>query len=245
MSNKDKLYLLDKNKGVAVDLLSDKDLEQNTVTPAPISTLSLPPVELFRESIWEDMEVRDYYLTGGSRAFNNAQNTTKYEINDSPTWMSFSEPFPGNDLRPFQLVSAKENLKGVNISIEYDTGTYFQQTGAGAGAQVQLWLYYGEERPDLNNGDWATQVNKINLTNITVSNYPQTFPLPSLLTYSIPSLPRGSGIWIAWVVDGVITLHNTGSTITINGTSTNFYSLTNSIKYQELVKNAVKKSIKY
>lgn len=240
--NKDKLYLLDKNKNVAVDLLSDKDLEQNTVATAPISTTSLPPVELFRESIWEDTEVRDYYLTGGSRAFNNAQNTTKYEINDSPTWMSFSEPFPGNDLRPFQLVSAKENLRNVNVTIEYETGTYFQQTGAGTATQVQLWLYYGEERPDLNNGDWATQVNKVNLTNIIVDNYPQTFTLPSLLTYNITSLPRGSGIWIAWRVDGVITLHNTGSKITINGTSTNFYSLTNSIKYTELVKNAVKKA---
>lgn len=240
--NKDKLYLLDKNKNVSVDLLSDKDLEQNTVTSATISSTSLPPVELFRESIWEDTEIRDYYLTGGSRAFNNAQNTPKFEINDSPTWMSFSEPFPGNDLRPFQLVSAKENLKNVNVTIEYETGTYFQQTGAGAAAQVQLWLYYGEERPDLNNGDWATQVNKVNLTNILVNNYPQTFPLPSLLTYNITSLPRGSGIWIAWKVDGGILLHNTGSKITINGTSTNFYSLTNSIKYTELVKNAVKKA---
>lgn len=240
--NKDKLYLLDKNKGVAVDLLSDKDLEQNTVTPAPISTLSLPPVELFRESIWEDTEVRDYYLNGGFRAFNNAQNTTKYEINDSITWMSFSEPFPGNDLRPFQLVSAKENLKNINVTIEYENGTYFQQNGAGALSIVRLWIYYGEERPDLNNGDWATQVNKVNLHSIVVNNYPQTFQLPNLFTYSIPSLPRGSGIWIAWEVDGAIILHNTGSKITINGTSTNFYSLTNSIKYTELVKNAVKKA---
>lgn len=173
--NKDKLYLLDKNKGVAVDLLSDKDLDQNTVTPAPISTLSLPPVELFKESIWEDTEVRDYFVYLDGINFNNAQNTTKYEINDSPTWMSFSEPQPGNGGRNFQLVSAKENLKDINIAIEYESGTYFQMLGSGGGAQMQLWLYYGEERPDLNNGDWESQVNKINLTNITISNYPQTF----------------------------------------------------------------------
>lgn len=240
--NKDKLYLLDKNKGVAVDLLSDKDLEQNTVATALISTVSLPPVELFKESIWEDTEIKDYYLSGGFRAFNNAQNTTKYEINDSITWMSFSEPFPGNNLRPFQLVSAKENLKNVNVTIEYENGTYFQQNGAGASSIVRLRIYYGEERPDLNNGDWATQVNKVNLHSIVVDNYPQTFQLPNLLTYNIPSLPRGSGIWIAWEVDGAIILHNTGSKITINGTSTNFYSLTNSIKYTELVKNSVKKA---
>lgn len=240
--NKDKIYLLDKNKSVAVDLLSDKDLEQNTVTPAPISTLSLPPVELFKESIWEDTEVKDYYLNGGFRAFNNAQNTTKYEINNSLSWMSFSEPVPGNSIRNFQLVSAKENLKGLNIKIEYDAGTYFQLLGAGTATQVQLYLYYGEERPDLNNVGWESQVNKVNLNNIIVSNYPQTSPLPSILNYNIPSLPRGSGIWIAWIVDGAILLHNTGAKITINGTSTNFYSLTNSISYKELVKNAVKKA---
>lgn len=245
--NKDKLYLLDKNKNIAVDLLSDKDLEQNTVTPAPISTLSLPPVELFRESIWEDTEVRDY-LFGGGTAFNNAQNTPKYEINDSPTWMSFAEAFAGNDLRPFQLVSAKENLKDINITIEYESGTNFQLSAGGSmeALQVELWLYYGEERPDLSNGDWAIQANKVQLTSINVDNYPQTFPLPNLLTYNIPALPRGSGIWIAWRAIGSISstalLHNTGSKITINGTSTNFYSLTNSIKYTELVKNAVKKA---
>jgi len=240
--NKDKLYLLDKNKNIAVDLLSDKDLEQNTVTPAPISTLSLPPVELFRESIWEDTEVMDYYLLGNDYAFNNAQNTTKYEINDSITWMSLQEAFSGNDLRPFQLVSAKENLKDINVTIEYETGTYFETLGSSQAFQAQLWLYYGEERPDLNNADWATQVNKVILTSILIDNYPQTYPLPSTLTYSIPSLPRGSGIWIAWKVETGLLLHNTGSTITINGTSTNFYSLTNSISYRELVKNAVKKA---
>lgn len=239
--NKDKLYLLDKNKGVAIDLLSDKDLDQNTVTPAQINTIGLPPITLYKQSIWEDTSVKDYYLNGDFRAFNNAQNTTKWEINDSPTWMSFSEPFPGNDLRPFKLVSAKENLKNINVAIEYETGTYFQLLGAGAGQQVQLWLYYGAERPDLSNGDWATQVNKINLINIDVSNYPQTFQLPNLLTYNIPSLPRGSGIWIAWRIDGGVLLHNTGSKITINAESTNFYSVNNSIFYKDLFANAVKK----
>src|SRR5690606_34719489 len=52
--NKDKLYLLDKNKGVAIDLLSDEDLDQNTVTPAQINTIGLPPITLYKQSIWED-----------------------------------------------------------------------------------------------------------------------------------------------------------------------------------------------
>lgn len=237
--NKDKLYLLDKNKNIAIDLLSDDNLDKNTVTPAPISTLSLPPVELFKESTWEDFNVETYRITANN-AFNNAQNTVKYEINDSITWMRLREDL-SDDLRPFQLVSAKENLKDVNVTIEYETGTYFQPLGVPPAFEVQLWLYYGEERPDLSTGDWANQVNKVQLTSILIDNYPQTYPLPSVLNYNIPSLPRGSGIWIAWKTDIGFFFHNTGSKITINGTSTNFYSLTNSIKYTELVSNAVKK----
>lgn len=241
--NKDKLYLLDKNKNVAVDLLRDKDLDKNTVTPAPISTLSLPPVELFKESIWEDFNVETHIIPVNS-AFNNAQNTVKYEINDSITWMRLREPLSDgltDNLRPFQLVSAKENLKNISVTIEYETGTYFQTLRTGAAFETQLWLYYGEERPDLNKSDWADQVNKTLLTSIFLDNYPQTFPLPSVLNYNIPSLPRGSGIWIAWKSEKGLRFYNTGSKITINGTSTNFYSLTNSIKYTELVSNAVKK----
>lgn len=241
--NKDKLYLLDKNKGVAVDLLSDKDLEQNTVDGVEIEQLSLPPVELFKESFWEDKEVKDYFVYLDGINFNNAQNTTKYEINNSLSWMSFSEPQPSNGGRNFQLVSAKENLKGVDILIEYESGTYFQKLGSGGFVpQMQLWLYYGEERPDLNNGDWGSQVNKVNLTTLTLSEYPALNPLPTTLTYSIDSLPRGSGIWVFWRSAGQgALLHNNGTKITIKGTSTNFYSLTNSVSYKELVLNAVKK----
>lgn len=237
--NKDKLYLLDKNKGVAVDLLSDKDLEQNTVASAPISTVSLPPVELFRESIWEDDRVNGF-LIDLEHGFNNAQTTTKFEINDSPTWMSHSEPLAGNSIRPFQLISAKENLTNIHIKIEYDSNTYFRGI-APVTSSVRLLLFYGAERPDLNATQWESQVNKVTLHQIDVPDTARV-DLPTITEYTLPSIARGSGIWIAWIAKNrSVIFNNSLSKITINGTSTNFYSLTNSIKYQELVKNAVKK----
>src|SRR5690606_6545298 len=239
--NKDKLYLLDKNKNIAVDLLSDEDLEQNTVTPAPISTVSLPPVELFKESIWEDMEVRSIDVLG-QRSFNNAQNTTKYEINDSPTWMSAVDPWDTGAAyygRNQQLISAKENLKDISIEIEYFSGTNF--TPLGGTQSAKLMVVYGEERPDLGNLDWYNQTTKAVLLDISFSS---TYNLPPTTSFTIPSLPRGSGIWIFWQRDigAQVTFNNTGTKITINGTSTNFYSLTNTISYKELVSNAVKKA---
>src|SRR5690606_9228341 len=80
--NKDKLYLLDKNKNIAIDLLSDEDLDKNTVTPAPISTLSLPPVELFRESMFNNEENLDYTIFRATNS-NFTRNNPKFEINDT------------------------------------------------------------------------------------------------------------------------------------------------------------------
>lgn len=239
--NKDKLYLLDKNKNVAVDLLSDKDLEQNTVTPAPISIVSLPPVELFRESIWEDNEPRDYGLIGGT-TFNNAQNTTKYEINDSLSWLTPLEAYSGLAGRNMQLISAKENLRDINIEIEYNSGSMFISPVGNITAE--LWICYGEERPDLSNGDWDNQVTKVLFHSLNIPGGGQV-SVPPITNYNIDSIPRGSGIWMYWRLTGDFgagqIFRNTGSKITINGTSTNFYSLTDSIKYTELIKNAVKK----
>lgn len=239
--NKDKLYLLDKNKNVAVDLLSDEDLDKNTVTPAPISTLSLPPVELFRESIWEDNEQRDYTLITGA-TFNNAQNTTKYEINDSLSWMTPIETYSGLAGRNMQLISAKENLRDINIEIEYNSGSMFASTVEDM--MAELWICYGEERPDLSNGDWDNQITKVLIHSLNIPAGGQT-SVPPITNYHIDSIPRGSGVWIYWRLYGVAGLgkkfSNTGTKITINGTSTNFYSLTDSIKYTELIENAVKK----
>lgn len=239
--NKDKLYLLDKNKGVAVDLLGDKDLDDNTADIVPIVSVSLPPITLKKESIWEDKEVKLYQIVGGDRAFNNAQTTTKYEINDSLSWMSFIEPYAGNAGRNFQLVSAKENLANVNVKIEYTSGTYFQNLGGGGVAE--LWLAYGQERPDLNNAAWDSQINKVKLASLSIGTVPN--PLPAILTYSLPAIPRGSGVWLYWRYSGDIivpaTLYNTGSKITITADAKNYYSVTDSIKYKDLVANAVKK----
>lgn len=247
--NKDKLYLLNKNKNVAVDLLSDKDLEQNTVATAPISTVSLPPVELFKESVWEDTENAVYFMDteGTTSTFNNAQSTTKYEINDSLSWLEKSQLNISSLGRDFQLVSAKENMKSVNILINFTSGTRILKSRSGsANIRVRLILHYGGEMPEQPNSVWVNNTNRTTLLDFTLNTANDTYNLPSNINYSINSLSRGSGIWMFWLIEGVNTSEtaiyfNTGTKITINATSTNFYSLTNSIKYTELVKNAVKK----
>lgn len=246
--NKDKLYLLDKNKNIAVDLLSYEDLDKNTVTPAPISTLSLPPVELFRESIWEDKEVKSYRLFANS-TFNNMQYTVKDEINDSLNWMDAIGVWEGDTQprygRTFQLVSAKENLTNVNIQLEFENGCNFTSTTDDV--LMQLYLFWGQERPDVNNNDWyANLENKYTISSFIIPAGGSFDLSPTAISYNINRVPRGSGIWLFWRRGEAnrtsrVDYHNTISKITINATSTNYYSLTDSIKYTELVGNAVKK----
>lgn len=238
--NKDKLYLLDKNKNVAVDLLSDKDLEQNTVEPAPLDSIGLPPITLYKESIWEDTEVKATIVNGES-SFNNAQNTTKYEINDSLSWMNsvdywnFGGAYYG---RNQQLISAKENLYNLEIEIEYLSGTNFVPPGGTQSAK--LMVVYGQERPDLGNLDWYNQTTKAVLLDISFSS---TYNLPPITSFTINSIPRGSGVWIFWQRDigAPLTFNNAGTKITINAQSKNYYSVNEAVFYENLVANAVKK----
>lgn len=239
--NKDKLYLLDKNKGVAIDLLSDKGLDQNTVTPAQIDSIGLPPIVLKKESIWEDKEVKLYSMIGSDSFFNNAQNTTKYEINNSVSWMSEVEPSNPGTARRFMLVSAKENLSNVRLKIEYSSGSGFFDT-SGNPVTIQLILLYGNERPDLNDTDWLSQVTNVVLY---TKNFTGSDLIPNLIEYNLPDIPRGNAIWLMWQIQGggisPKNMLSNGTKITINADSKNYYSVNNAIFYKDLVANAVKK----
>src|SRR5690554_3853276 len=185
--NKDKLYLLDKNKNVAIDLLSDNDLDQNTVAPAPISSLSLPPVELFKESIFNNEENIDYDIFRDTNT-NITRNNTKYEINDTTNWLSDQELRTESYGRNFQLISAKENLKGITVGVHHNSGSKFQRLNVGipGTAELKLYLLYGEERPDLNDQDWYNQVNKVVLWSISISDFID-YNIPENLTMFISS----------------------------------------------------------
>lgn len=236
--NKDKLYLLDKNKSIAVDLLSDKDLDENTVLPAQTNNIGLPPTQLFKESIWEDKNVFTY-VAMGPHIFNTAQTQTKYEINNSLNWLDPVAPTNVGNIRQKHLILNNENLSDVNITLEYNSGT---QLATNTGMFVKLWLLYGNERPELNSNDWFDQVTKVELLSYFVSSTQNIAPIT---TYNIPNLPRGTGIWIYWSFEagGINTVGfiNTGSKITINAKTKNFYALSNGFFYEDVVKNAVKK----
>lgn len=239
--NKDKLYLLDKNKSIAVDLLSDKDLDENTVLPAQTNNIGLPPTQLFQESIWEDTNVRDYFLY--TSVFNNAQTQTKDEINNSLNWLETSAGRNEGAMRQFHLILAKDNLTDVNIKIEYTAGTRLNYSSGASYAK--LWLFYGEERPDLNSGAWFTQINKVELrAYYFLGGAP--IDISGTTTYNIPNVPRGSGIWLFWETEianlgDFVLFENKGSKVTVDAKTKNFYALSNGFFYEDVVKNAVKK----
>ena len=246
--NKDKLYLLDKNKNIAVDLLSNEDLDKNTVTPAQMDSIGLPPITLFKESVWEDTQNVVYLMTTAdtTSVFNNIKSTTKYEINDSLSWLDTSQLYTLNLGRDIQLVSAKENLTDINISMEFASNTSIIKVPSSNDARVRLIINYGLEMPDQPDSVWANNTNVATLLDFTLTSSNDTYILPSQLNYTINALPRGSGIWCYWLVEGsslatTVLFYNTSSKITINAKAKNFYSVNNAIFYEDLVSNAVKK----
>ena len=237
---KDKLYYLDKNKDVDVDIFSNKDLYDNDVLPAENDFVALPPVTLKHESIWEDLKNEDYLFTG-QRSFNNAQNIILEEIQDTLSWMTIAEPWDSGNAyygRNHQLISSKQNLSNIKIKIEYEEGTSLIPIGGTQNAK--LMIVYGAERPDLNNLDWYNQTQKMTVADITFTT--EAF-LPSITEITIDSIPRGSGLWIFWYrgIGPNVTFRNRGTKITITADSKAFYSITNSVKYKEVVNQTVKR----
>jgi hypothetical protein len=127
---KSELQIIKRRSKVKVDMFSDKDLDGNFIDKAPTTNVLVKAKAVYQESKWEqttDFNVKMFSLGSSSTAWyqlNPALNIIKSDINDTLT--SFNSLEAGNNDfidgsftdSSFKLISAKENLTNIKVSLE-------------------------------------------------------------------------------------------------------------------------------
>lgn len=243
---KDKLFYLEKNKSVDIDLFSSKNLDNNYSEPINTVGLRMDSIKLLKNSRWEDTEEQTYIIAGsiGISSFNNIRKQVTYEINDSLNWLSTYELWLDERGINHQVISAKENLNNINVNIKYDNGSFLSSTENGL--KTELYICYGREKTNEDNRDWFNNLTRIKIKEFTV-NLGETVLINIDYNINIPNLQRGSGIWVYWYSEATtfgnsLYLNNKNSVIDITAETTTYPSYLNSVKYSDLIRNLVKKT---
>lgn len=245
---KDKLFYLDKNKSVDVDVFSTKDLNDVTTDAVNTQGLRLSSVSLFRHSRWED-NVNTYVMNDSfNTAFNNIRTQKTDEIPNSLNWLEIANNFNDTHGITHKLIEAKENLSNINVSVFYSADSTIRALNIAKNAK--LYLAWGHAKY-VNTDDWFNNVNKILIKNFDLVPNVET-PIDINFTTTINSIEVGddSGIWLFWEVegrsvsttDGTVFMQNKNSYIDITAETKTYPSYLDSVKYEDLIKNIVKKT---
>jgi hypothetical protein len=232
------LQIIKRRKDVKVDLFSNKDLDGNTITPLiPQNTLILAKAS---KSVSQWTSSSPYYrlLAGQDReyAINNCQNIAVTDLNDTFTFFNIET----NNLKDFQLLQAKDNLKNITINI---SGASVDMATAIYNGYIQMYLKvaYGTT--------FETATELIIASKYMTENqtYSEAFPD---FNVTIPNLQRGDSIWIAFTYrlkkSGVglndfkcNTITNISS-ILITGEGTSYNSICPSFRLVDVISQIIK-----
>lgn len=230
---KDKLSVLDDNKSVKVDLLGSKDLQGNNAPILPLESIYVDSLEIRSVSRWEHEGVKTYPLNGTA---NTTRVSKKYDIKNSLSWLSNnvggSSP---NAKRRFKLIDAKENLKNVNVKINYGDNTLLNFTEIQS--KVEMFIAYGVDYEGLSDVDWFN-----GLTEVLVWSSNGIDPVkPNNVNYTIPIVPRNHGVWV-YMVTSIADFTDDNSSIEISAITQDFSSIVSTSKYQDLIANTIRKA---
>lgn len=208
--------LVKKRIDLVVDLFSDKDLDGNPSTPAPIHQMLLPAKQIYRESVWENREgdknfgfVMDQVLSVRRTLalINGSNGMTKSEIN------STTAPITGMDLKTYnntangsfndftdgqfkQIINATTDLTNLQIDINFNGSSFTISNSFNFEYNVMAVFTVGSDpkNPRLTfNIDGRSGVNGGNIQTIS-----HTFLNGAIV---IPKVNIGESVWFNIYVD--------------------------------------------
>lgn len=194
---KNENQILKRRKDAEVDLFSSVDLDKNPIEPIKTYTGLLKAKSVFLKSEWEQTE--DYYgkttasdKTLSTKFFelNTAQNLKRSDIEESYTVFEQKIEYEGNPYeRQIKLITAKDNLKNIKITIPNDLIVNLStdvDNGGNGYADFSLEVWHGVD------GRTATKekLYSIYLTENKSHTISQGF------NYTIEQLERGESIWV-------------------------------------------------
>lgn len=195
-----KLQIIKRRKSVKVDLLSNKDVDGNPITPLMPKNTLLRSKPVIQNSEYSLPEIFNYNFNaaGGQSTrlyqFNPAVNIVKYGVEDTLTFfenVSAISTFPGLDAFPdsnFKIIQSKNNLKKLEILIENLTIDFNTDTDNGGNGYVdfELVLMHGK--------DYGSANKIILLSAFKREN--ESFYFQGNLAHTIDSLQREDSVWL-------------------------------------------------
>lgn len=192
-----KLQIVKARKAVKVNLLSDKDIDGNFITPLIPQNILLLAKPVVQSSKWEQPEEFITKITATTAVdatvysqINASQNITSSKIEDTLTFFQIQTnqkgaPFTNSD---YKIIQAKNNLQQINVkvgSLKFDFTTDVDNGGNGF-AEVNLVIKYGATF------DTAKTEKLLSIT----KDENKSYSFDDEFNYTIDSLNRGDSVWL-------------------------------------------------
>lgn len=238
------LQIIKRRKSVKVDVLSSVDIDGDFIQPLVADNMLLLAKPVVQSSRWEQNTVfnQNFQATGvqsnATRYYNinPCVELIKSSIDDTFTFFTSSvEVFNESPTNDYKVITAKNNLKNISISIK-DLSIFLQTDVDNGGDGYADFIF------EVRNGlDFAT-ASKQTLISKTLTEY-QTYDFNGDFFVNIDSLLRGQSIWIYFYVKvrqsaGVIP---TGQRFECN---TTISGMKTSIEAESIAYNSVSRSLR-
>lgn len=187
------------NADTKVNLLSDKDLKGNPITPCEQHAVFQSAFPIINTSRWSNPTIGQSFefnpMVGGDFV-NPVQQQDQYDIEDSLTWLLPRNNDTGDD---FRHISTATNLETVKVTLKHKVKWDYIPFTPSSSRQgsVRVRVVWGQTNID--NGITAGQFIDMYYDTFT-GNSNQTRNLPEEMTATIPFVNSTDIIWIGYTI---------------------------------------------
>jgi len=233
--------LIKKRNTIKVDAFSNKDLDDNTITPITTERLLLKSLPVVGESTWQSPDgfvslgLPSLPFTDLYYYYNPCKQSIKYEIENSLSWLDRLKVNTFDDydaMGSFAVLQAFEQL--TDVKIEITDFLFFKTVFGQAESSFRIVWGYSPLFP--------IGAHAVYDTGVMIGG---SFAFNSDINYTIPVVPKGASVWIfgrTRVGSGGGSTFTTLSAFNtkITATSTAIDTVIEAVRYIDLIKQNYK-----
>lgn len=243
-------FLIKNRSNIEVDLFSDKNIDGETITPAPSMDVLIKAKPLRQTSVWENLEgnkIITMDLFGRLNAFNYSSASTKFEIEDTLQWLNAPDKNTPDiqSILNCMLISAKTELSNIAIDIDFDNSKITYEA-PNPDDQVRFVIAYAFGLRPYTNEDFA-RMSVLAIEDVVFNgNSTQTYLFQNK-SFTIPKIKTGEVLLIymqpVWNVNSEttkMTMEYNNIKITASTESVSYDTKTPAVRLDHAVQQVVK-----
>jgi len=233
---------------VNVDVFSNKDVENNTITPLVAESILLKAKPIKQVSEWKGEIEKTFMLddpdpTKPLWGFNLAQNSTKHGISKSLSWLEPIINTDGSDFEKFKIIKASTTLENIQVTCDIDLTYNVIQNVPSIPLQgfFYLMMTYGLT---FDGTDTDPNMQRFYSDKWYVGQPDKTVNITEQLTKTIDKLEVGESVWLMWIGFGnascdIEVIHRKFN-VNAQATSTAKNSVIKGVRYADLFNQNIK-----